>query len=221
MNIGKRKAANYDVPNQRITADTTEKGETMSDDYEEDEAYYEERNAELQRDLSRRIEELNTGTLRDPEDVHHTIQQAGKYHREEALPGIIRELRTSPVVDIRTAALMVLLGELGLTQEEQQPYWDDACHFVEADQDFHERSVGLIALGTIKRGTYDRQTLEILAPFVADENENEILRRSAYASMLAVIGRSRMEAFTVGSAERFSFPGQVDWTMVRSYLKVP
>ena len=95
--------------------------------------------------------------------------------------------------------------------------WQIARDFLEhdPDPDSDNRLLGASTLGLMRRNTQNRETLSILARIVADDQEDSILRGSAYIAMQAVISYNPQEPRILDSA--FNPATDVDWSLIAKY----
>ena len=77
------------------------------------------------------------------------------------------------------------------------------------------RLTAISALGAMHSGTSDLPIMNLLARFVSDSEEEEEIRKAAYLAMLAI---GNTEGVLLPSYFGFTFPNDVNWELVDSYL---
>jgi hypothetical protein len=98
-----------------------------------------------------------------------------------------------------------------------QQHWETARQFLEQDPDSDCRRMGASSLGILRKNTQDSTTLRVLAPVVRNTAENPFVRQTAYRAMRGIIRYDPREPLGKPTPE-FSFPEDVDWALVDSYL---
>jgi hypothetical protein len=156
------------------------------------------------------LEALRRNIL-SPRDIYHAIQAFGEMNFQEARPEVERLLKSEDA-ELRFVALKVLTRYWHLTE-----HWQTAREVLEHDPDVDCRFRAAHDLGNLKRNTQDRKTLRVLARVVRNEQENPIVRESAYAAMREVMHYDPREHFHIAS-KGLDMAKEVDWKMVESYL---
>jgi hypothetical protein len=145
--------------------------------------------------------------------IYHLIHKWGKENFLEAQP-VVESFLASEDAQLRSIALEVLTNHWRLAD-----YWEMAKRFLERDPDEDCRMRGASALSVLKMNTNDRSTLALLAQVVRNEQEQKIVRETAYAAMKGVICYDPREQLKIAS-RGIDLSKDVDWNMVNSYLQV-
>lgn len=144
-------------------------------------------------------------------ETYHAIQTLGRMNFREARPDIEKFL-TNSEPELRMVTLKVL------TRYWQLPeHWNTALRFLERDLDIECRMRGAVALGDLKVNTSDSETLNVLAKFVKNEDEEDLVRETAYAAMRSIIHDDPREQLHF-AAKGVDLTKEVDWEMVNTYV---
>jgi hypothetical protein len=163
-----------------------------------------------QENLVELLERLRQGKLTTRE-IYHFIQKCGEQNFREARPDIERLLK-SDIPELRFVSLKVLTRYWDLME-----FWSVAKDVLENDPDEECRFRAASDLAYLKRDTGDKITLSVLARVVRNEQENSIVRQSAYAAMTEIIHYDPREQFRLAVKDR-NLIEDVDWSLVDSYL---
>jgi hypothetical protein len=125
------------------------------------------------------LQALRAGSI-DDEHLSSALHLLGEADLREAQADVESYL-THPNPNIRHMALHVLIFHFDL-----QAHWQTAVDFLLRDPVHTRRVDGANALGSLKRGTQDHRTLEILAGVVRNGEEEIEVRDAAYAAMRRV-----------------------------------
>ncbi len=98
------------------------------------------------------------------------------------------------------------------------PFLERCENMANNDPDERVREGALAVVSTVYDGSKNVRICEFLARFVCDGSLSEKFRRRAYASLLQVSGEPGPTSLRVRSP-RFHFPNDVDWSLVRSYIR--
>ena len=146
-------------------------------------------------------------------NLYFIISEFGDDHYTPAIPDIKRFL-TSEDHSLRYIALEVLALNFRLPE-----CWQIARDFLEHDPDHNpdssNRLLAASVLGLMRRNTQDRETLSILAHVVANDQENRILRGSAYIAMREIIAYNAQER--IKRLNTFNPATDVDWSLIAKY----
>lgn len=161
-------------------------------------------------ELFRRLEAIRKGTL-SKREIYRAIQAFGEMNFQEARPEVERLLHHEEP-ELRHVALKVLTRYWRLPE-----HWKTAREVLEHDPDAECRIRAATDLGSLKMNTQDKATLAVLAQVVQNQQEDFIVRASAYAAMKAVLHYDPREQFHL-AAHSLDFEHEVDWELVNSYL---
>lgn len=160
-------------------------------------------------DLYQAIHKLGRVGLTE-DHIYHAIHELGRAELKEAIPAIERFL-THDDPQYRYIALEVLTLHFHLPE-----HWTSAVHALRHDPDDHVRIGAASALCTLRRNTHDAATLHELARVVADENEDEFVRQTAWSAMLGVIKWDWQEQRRLARGA-IDLAREVDWNFVYRY----
>jgi HEAT repeat protein len=153
---------------------------------------------------------LRRGAL-SPRETYRAIQAFGEMNFQEARPEVERFLGSEDP-ELRFVSLKVLTRYWHLEE-----HWETARKVLEHDPDEDCRFRAADALADLKQDTQDRQTLQVLARVVRNEQEKRVVRESAYAAMKAVLHFDPREQFHTAT-QGFDLDKEADWDMVDRYL---
>ena len=146
-------------------------------------------------------------------NLYFIISDFGEDHYAPAIPDIKRFL-TDEDSSLRYVALEVLAVNFRLPE-----CWQIARDFLENDPDpdpySSNRILGASVLGLMRINTQDRETLSLLAGIVANDQENDILRSSAYAAMREIIAYDAQEQRNL--IKSFNPETDIDWSLIAKY----
>lgn len=114
--------------------------------------------------------------------------------------------------NLRYAALETLAGRWRLGA-----HWFTATQFLQYDSDSDCRRIGASVLGLLRRNSNDSETLQLLAHTVCNPDEEDLVRETAYASMLEVIDYDIEQQATL-LFNTSSLEEKVNWRLVHRYL---
>lgn len=161
-------------------------------------------------ELPGRLKALRRGTL-SAREIYHTLQACGEMNFQEARPEVERFLKSTEP-ELRFQALKVLTQYWRLAE-----HWETARDMLEHDPDEECRFRAANALKSLMMNTQDRRTLTVLARVVRNEQENQVVRESAYAAMRGVLHFEPREQLHL-AAHTIDLEKDVDWEMVNFYL---
>ncbi len=156
-----------------------------------------------QEELERLLDELRRGALNNRE-IYRTVQAFGEHNFQIARPEV-EALLHSDDFELRFVALKVLTRYWHLTE-----HWETARQVLLHDPEVDCRFRAAHDLGALERNTQDRRTLTVLADVVCNEEEDQIVRKVAYAAMLEVLAYNAKEQWRVTI-------NRVDWDLVKRY----
>jgi HEAT repeat protein len=156
------------------------------------------------------LKALRRGAL-SPRETYRAIQAFGEMNFQEARPEVEGFLKSEDP-ELRFVSLKVLTLYWHLEE-----YWETAREILEHDPDEDCRFRAAAALADLKQDTQDRQTLQVLARVVRNEQEELVVREAAYAAMKAVLHFDPHEQFHTATRS-FDLDKEADWEMVDSYL---
>ena len=133
----------------------------------------------------------------------HLLGEASCLEARDAIEGYLE----SPEFDLRGIALNVLTLHWGLAEHA-----DTALRFLRDDEDEDNRSLAATSLGVLFEGTRDDDRLRQLAPAVRNEEEDAMVRQSAYTAMLQILGVPADER--PPSTRFMDLANDVDWDLV-------
>jgi uncharacterized protein YjbI with pentapeptide repeats len=161
-------------------------------------------------ELFQQMHKLQQGKMSSRE-MYHTIHEFGREDFLQARP-VVERFLTHDDAQLRYIALEVLTNHWRLAE-----HWQTARDFLEHDPDDDCRRMGASSLEALKMNTKDRPTLEVLARVVCNEQEDGMVRVSAYTAMHGVIHFNPREHFKM-TCKWTSLLREIDWDMVKSYL---
>lgn len=161
-------------------------------------------------ELFQKMHDLQQGKIPHKE-IYHTIREFGRENFCEARP-VVERFLTHEDEQLRYIALEVLTNHWRLAE-----HWQTARDFLEHDPDDDCRRMGASSLEALKMNTKDRLTLEVLARVVCNEQEDGMVRVSAYEAMHSVIHFDPRKQFKM-TCKGTSLLREIDWNMVKSYL---
>ncbi len=164
-----------------------------------------------QEELDQLLDALRWGALNERE-IYRAVQAFGEHNFQVARPEV-EALLHSDDFELRFVALKVLTRYWHLTE-----HWETARQILLHDPEVDCRFRAAHDLGTLERNTQDRRTLTVLACVVCKEEEDQIVRKVAYAAMLEVLAYNAKEQFRL-TTNRGDFTTDVDWDLVRQYCK--
>jgi len=125
---------------------------------------------------------------------------------------VVERFLTHEDDQLRYIALEVLTNHWRLAE-----HWQTARDFLEHDPDEDCRRMGASSLEALKMNTKDRPTLAVLARVVCNEQEDKMVRESAYSAMKGVIHFDPREQLKM-ACKGLNLSQDVDWDIVKSYL---
>lgn len=161
-------------------------------------------------ELNSLLKALRRGAL-SPRETYRAIQAFGEMNFLEARPEVEGFLKSEDP-ELRFVSLKVLTLYWHLAE-----HWETARRVLEDDPDEDCRFRAAGALADLKRNTRDRQTLQVLARVVRNEQEKRVVREEAYAAMKAVLHFDPREQFQTATLS-FDLEKEADWEMVESYV---
>jgi hypothetical protein len=162
-----------------------------------------------QAELEHLLTMLQQGKLQGRE-VYRAVQMFGENHFLRARPEVEALLRSDDP-ELRCVALKVLTQYWRLSE-----HWETARLVMLNDPDVECRFRAASNLGALEMNTQDELTLKILAQVVCNEQEERIVRESAYAAMRSVLLYEPREQLHMATRS-FDFDREVDWKLVRQY----
>lgn len=161
--------------------------------------------------LATLLDDLRRGKIAR-KNLYHAIHEFGKQNFIEAEQEVEHFLKSDDV-SLRAISLQVLAGHWGLTE-----YCEIAWRVLETDEDEECRFRAASIIGAWKRNTQDKQSLLRLSRVVRNDQEDNVVRESAYAAMKAIVQYNPREQIFIASLQ-FNFERDVDWRFVNSYLE--
>ena len=161
--------------------------------------------------LAARLEDLRKGKIAKNK-LYHVIHEFGKQHFIEARQEVEHFLKSDDA-SLRAISLEVLAGHWEITE-----YCEMAWHILVTDVDEECRFRAASIIGAWKRNTQDKQSLLRLARVVRNDQEDKVVRESAYAAMKAIVQYNPREQIFIASP-KFNFEQDVDWRFINSYLE--
>ncbi len=142
-----------------------------------------------------------------PDGILTAITLIAKGSSLQAVP-MMEEFAKSPDPDIRAAALQALILVYHLP-EHCQTAWS-----MLDDEDPGPRSVAAMCVGFCYIATKDVEVMQRLASIVATEDEEWIVRQSAYRSIFDVLNCPYRHPKRPPSGRQMNFEAEVDWEII-------
>jgi hypothetical protein len=166
---------------------------------------------ELIADAKRAMQRIDESKVRHAAAKRQLLQQVAGPHFDELMAS--RESAERHLDDAdskkRLAALMVLLDHWRPNTQLAQTCENLAF----ADGDATVRGVALSGLSQCYADTQDARVLRLLASIVANEQQSNRFRKSAYFGLFPVVGIAGIDARSLPDPD-FRFPDDVDWELV-------
>ncbi len=168
------------------------------------------REREEQEKLAQKLQDLQENKVL-PGNLYSILWNLGKAEYMPARPVIETFLTYPDDVEVRIAALQILVGRFGARERK---YWEMARDML---TDPNSKTEGALLLGDLKSNTQDEETLRLLAPLVSNAKESHLARRSAYAAMREVLHFDPFEFGKIAMFRDFNLEQEVDWELVKKY----